>query len=478
MAEYQKTIITNAGISVLNRVLASKATMTFTRAVSSTADLSDKTEAELRSMTSLSNIMQNGICSRYDIHSQNMVSLDLVFTNEGLGNSYLINTVGLYAKPSDSSTEILYAIARAGKDSKGNSLAEQMPAYVDSKLAKFTISLYTQVGQSSSVSVSITDEGVVKSINSLTPDKSGNVIVDTSNHAKAIQEQLNSGKLYIPLLDSSGNPLTDESGNVLLNAQYLPKTVSINGGQKVEADSSNNINLQTYTKAQIDSLLDNKADALDTDTPSEADQRYGFLSAMLIGNQIMIPLVDTDGNPLLDESGNAMMAETHMITSINGQTAGADGSIVLDDYYTKQAINNWMETKASQTDADLAHRDLQAQIDANLAKETADKADTDAHLKADEPVLKETDSRTRLNQASVVTNTVTVPLLDSDGGALTDGSGNVLTAQKHAVLSINGVEALGDGDIHLDYYTKQEINNKLDSIVLMIEQLRSQIKGD
>lgn len=256
MAEYQNTIITNAGISLLNRILTSKATMTFTRAVSSTADLSGKTEADLRNMTSLSNIMQNGICSRYDVHSQNMVSLDLVFTNKDLGNSYLINTVGLYAQPSDSNTEILYAIAIAGKDSNGNSLAEQMPAYVDSKLTEFTISLFTQVGQSSSVAVSITSEGVVKSINSLTPDDSGNVVVDTSSHAKAIQEQLNSGKLYIPLLDDSGNPLTDESGNVLLNIQYLPKTISINGGQQVEADSSNNIDLQTYTKQDINNQLD------------------------------------------------------------------------------------------------------------------------------------------------------------------------------------------------------------------------------
>ena len=203
MAEYQKTIITNAGISVLNRALASKATMTFTRAVSSAADLSGKTEAELRNMTSLSSIMQNGVCSRYDIHSKNMVSLDLVFTNEGLGNSYLINTVGLYAKPSDSSTEILYAIARAGKDSKGNSLAEQMPAYVDSKLTKFTISLYTQVGQSSSVSVSITDEGVVKSINGgdVTPDVNGDVVIDDSSHAKFIEAELIHGHLLVPLVD-------------------------------------------------------------------------------------------------------------------------------------------------------------------------------------------------------------------------------------------------------------------------------------
>lgn len=185
MAEYQKTIITNAGISVLNRVLSGKATATFTRAVSSTDDLSGKTESELLAMTGFGSVMQNGVCSRYDIHNQNIVSLDLVFTNENLGNSYMINTVGLYAKASDSDTEVLYAIARAGKDAKGNSLAEQMPAYAGS-LTKFTISLYTQVGQADSVSVSITDEGVVKSINgTIKPDANGDIVLSYYSQVEA-----------------------------------------------------------------------------------------------------------------------------------------------------------------------------------------------------------------------------------------------------------------------------------------------------
>lgn len=239
MASYNDTVLTNNGISILNRVLAGKCTVTFTRAVSSIADYSGKTLSELQALTSLDSVEQNGVATRFDVRSKTMVSIDLLFTNKDLQSSYEIKTIGLYAKASDSSTEVLYAVATASDP-------ETMPAYVDQKLAKFTLTLYTKVGQADKTSITITDEGVVKSINSLTPDKSGNVIVDTSNHAKAIQEQLNSGKLYIPLLDSSGNPLTDESGNVLLNAQYLPKTVSING----------DIHLDYYTKQEINNKLD------------------------------------------------------------------------------------------------------------------------------------------------------------------------------------------------------------------------------
>lgn len=250
MAEYQKTIITNAGISILNRVLASKATVTFTRAVSSTDDLSNKTESELRAMTSFGSIMQNGVCSRYNVHNQNMVSLDLVFTNENLGNSYMINTVGLYAKASDSSTEVLYAIARAGKDTKGNNLAEQMPAY-SGGLTKFTISLYTQVGQASSVSVSIIDEGVVKSVNgTIKPDANGNVVLPYQSQAEANQLR------------------TDLTNNINNTAATLTATITKN-----KADADSKLEAEANTRAQNDNAFNNRLNALSDALTSETANR-------------------------------------------------------------------------------------------------------------------------------------------------------------------------------------------------------------
>lgn len=343
MAEYQKTIITNAGISVLNRVLSGKATAAFTRAVSSTDDLSNKTESELRAMTGFGSVMQNGVCSRYDIHSSNMVSLDLLFTNENLGNGYMINAVGLYAKASDSSSEVLYAIARAGKDAKGNSLAEQMPAYAGN-LTKFTISLYTQVGQASSVSVSITDEGVVKSINGgdVTPDVNGDVMIDDSSHAKFIEAELIHGHLLVPLVDGSGNPITDPAGNQLFADEYLPKSVTLGNHPAIYPGSDNTVRLPVYTQAEINAMLSAKADTTSVTTKEDVDAQTGLIYGMVTQNRIVTPLAGDDGMTLLDESGNVLLDETRAVTSVNGKTPSADGSATIDTY-SKQEINNFVD---------------------------------------------------------------------------------------------------------------------------------------
>ena len=182
MASYNDTFLTNNGIAILNRVLAGQCTVAFTRAVSSIADYSGKTLSELQALTSLDSIEQNGVATRFDVRSSTMVSIDLLFTNQDLQNSYEIKTIGLYAKASDSSTEVLYAIATASDP-------ETMPAYVDQKLATFTLTLYTKVGQADKTSITITDEGVVKSVNgTIKPDANGNITMSYYSQAEVDQK--------------------------------------------------------------------------------------------------------------------------------------------------------------------------------------------------------------------------------------------------------------------------------------------------
>lgn len=468
MAEYQKTIITNAGISVLNRVLSGKATATFTRAVSSTDDLSSKTESELRAMTGFGSVMQNGVCSRYDIHSQNMVSLDLVFTNENLGNSYMINAVGLYAKASDSSTEVLYAIARAGKDANGNSLAEQMPAYAGN-LTKFTISLYTQVGQASSVSVSITDEGVVKSINgSLTPDVNGDVTIDTSTQANALQAQLISGRLYVPVSDESGNPLRDEAGNALTAIEYLPKTVSVDGEAPINPDANNNINLPVFSKDETLRMLDGKLDEIFG--RNSIEELYGIsLSshAWLIGNQVVVPLCDDEGNPLRDEAGNIIVDDVHFVMSVNGQTPGPDGAITLPDTYTKREIEQRLGVKSNYLESEAEHANLQKQLD-----------DHEKHLASNDCKICDTIARSKLTEATIAAGCRLIPISDEAGNVLTDESGNAIAAQERELRTVQGKEPDSSGNVNLDVYSKQEINNKLDGLKEQIAFLMSKINKE
>lgn len=476
MAEYQKTIITNAGISILNRVLSGKATATFTRAVSSTDDLSGKTEAELRAMTGFGSVMQNGVCSRYDIHSSNMVSLDLLFTNENLGNSYMINAVGLYAKASDSSSEVLYAIARAGKDAKGNSLAEQMPAYAGN-LTKFTISLYTQVGQASSVSVSITDEGVVKSVNgSLTPDANGDVLIDDSSHAKFIEAELIHGHLLVPLVDGSGNPITDPAGNQLVADEYLPKSVTLGNHPAIYPGSDNTVRLPVYTQAEVDAKLSAKADTTGVTTKEDVDAQTGLIYGMLAQNRVVTTLASDDGMTLLDESGNALMSETRAVTSVNGKTPGADGNVNIDDYYPKQAIDNRLEVKADLLQMEDEHKALQAQITDNTEHLGTVDDTLDQHAKQISQATGE--ASYALDQIS--TKQALSALSDGQGGYLTDEHGNALLTGSGLVsgITLGGQTYAPDsaGSVNLDTYSRKEINNLIDSLKLAIDQVKALIK--
>lgn len=477
MAEYQKTIITNAGISVLNRVLSGKATANFTRAVSSTDDLSGKTESELRAMTSFSSVMQNGVCSRYDIHSSNMVSLDLLFTNEGLGNSYMINAVGLYAKASDSSSEVLYAIARAGKDARGNSLAEQMPAYAGN-LTKFTISLYTQVGQASSVNVSITDEGVVKSINKgdVTPDVNGDVVIDDSSHAKFIEAELINGHLLVPLVDGSGNPVTDPAGNQLIADEYLPKSVTLGNHPAVYPGSDNTVRLPVYTQAEINAMMSTKADTTNVTTKEDVDAQTGLIYGMLAQNHVVTPLASDNGMTLLDESGNALMSETRAVTSVNGKAPGADGNISIDDYYSKQVIDNRLEVKADLLQMEDEHRALQGQITDNTEHLSTVNDTLDQHAKQISQATGE--ASYALDQISAG-QTLTA-LSDGQGGYLTDEHGNALLTGSGLIsgITLGGKDCVPDstGNVSLDTYSKQEINNLIDSLKLAINQVAALIK--
>lgn len=470
MASYNDTVLTNNGIAILNRVLAGKCTVTFTRAVSSIADYSGKTLSELQALTSLDNIEQNGVATRFDVRSKSMVSIDLLFTNQGLQNSYEIKTIGLYAKASDSSTEVLYAIATASDP-------ETMPAYVDQKLAKFTLTLYTKVGQADKTSITITDEGVVKSINgSLTPDVNGDVTVDDSSHAKFIEAELIHGHLLVPLVDDSGNPITDPAGNQLVADEYLPKSVTLGNHPAIYPGADNTVRLPVYTQEEVDAMLSTKADTTSVTTKDDVDAQTGLIYGMLAQNRLVTPLAGDDGMTLLDESGNALVSETRAVTSVNGKTPRADGSITIDDYYPKQAIDNRLEVKADLLQMEDEHNALQAQI-----------TDSTDHLGVVDDTLDQ--HAKQISQATgeasyaldqIGTGQTLTALSDGQGGYLIDEHGNVLltTAGRVSAVKLGSQTYMPDstGSISLDTYSKREINNLVDSLKLAIDQVKSAIK--
>lgn len=435
MASYGNTVLTSAGIDLVKRVIAKTATFEITRvATSSDSRLVNATISAIEAMTSLPSVNQTGTVTAFDKSSDKQIGLKCEFTNQGLTNQYDICGVGIYAKEAGKS-EILFAVAPAKEP-------ETMPAKPDDQSALFTFSLnmYVVVGQASAMSITATTEGVVKSINgSLTPDVNGDVTIDDSSHAKFIEAELINGHLLVPLVDDSGNPITDPAGNQLVADEYLPKSVTLGNGQAIYPGADNTVRLPVYTQEEIDNRLEVKADLLQMEDEHNALQSQITGNANHLGNvddtlsqhtkqitdntnhlasvddalgkhtkqitdnashlanadsklnqhaeqisqvtgeasyaldqisagQATVTLSDGQGGYLIDESGNALVGETRAVTSVNGKTPAADGSITIDDYYPKQAIDNRLETKADLLQMEDEHAALQEQITDNTIR--------------------------------------------------------------------------------------------------------------
>ena len=341
MASYGNTVLTSAGIDLVTRVIANTATFEITRvATSSDSRLTNATISAIEAMTSLPSVNQTGKVTAFDTSNSKQVGLKCEFTNQGLTNSYNICGVGIYAKEAGKS-EILFAVAPAKEP-------ETMPAKPDGQSALFTFSLnmYVVVGQASAMTITATTEGVVKSINgTIKPDTNGNVTIDDSSHAKFIEAELINGHLLVPLVDDSGNPITDQAGNQLIADEYLPKSVTLGNGQAIYPGSDNTVRLPVYTQAEINAMLSAKADVTNVATKADVDAQTGLIYGMVAQNRLVTPLAGDDGMTLLDESGNALLSETRAVTSVNGKTPGADGTgdIILDTYSRKE-INNLVDS--------------------------------------------------------------------------------------------------------------------------------------
>lgn len=339
MASYGNTVLTSAGIDLVKRVIAKTATFEITRvATSSDSRLVNATISAIEAMTSLPSVNQMGTVTAFDKSSDKQIGLKCEFTNQGLTNQYDICGVGIYAKEAGKS-EILFAVAPAKEP-------ETMPAKPDDQSALFTFSLnmYVVVGQASAMSITATTEGVVKSINgTIKPDVNGDVMIDDSSHAKFIEAELIHGHLLVPLVDDSGNPITDPAGNQLVADEYLPKSVTLGNGQAIYPGADNNVRLPVYTQAEIDAKLSAKADTTSVTTKDDVDAQTGLIYGMLAQNRLVTPLAGDDGMTLLDESGNALLNETRAVTSVNGKIPGADGSVTIDTY-SKKEINNFIDS--------------------------------------------------------------------------------------------------------------------------------------
>ena len=223
MSEYNKTVLTNAGLDLMARANKGTAKFTITRAATSTEQLSDKSMAHLQQLTELPSLMQYGVINNADDSSQDdgiVIGVELVFNNQDLANGYNINTIGLFAKEDGKDKEILYAITTAVTP-------ESMPDFKNKVLFKFNITMFVAVSRADSVTVSVTENGVV------TQEQLSTVIKQTVDSIK------NDIQTNIKKVNTLGNPIQvsfDTNPDTLCDPGIYYSENGFNFGSKAPAD--------------------------------------------------------------------------------------------------------------------------------------------------------------------------------------------------------------------------------------------------
>lgn len=158
MSEFRQLIITNKGQSLMAKLIAGKANVTFTKVAASATTYND---SQIPALTALSNIKQQVAVSKVTRINSVAVQVDAAMENSALTTGYYMNSIGLYAKDPDEG-EILYAVA-------GANVGAYMPPYNGITVSGAYLKLVTTVSNASNVSMTVDPAAVatVGDINAL-----------------------------------------------------------------------------------------------------------------------------------------------------------------------------------------------------------------------------------------------------------------------------------------------------------------------
>lgn len=148
MAKMKQTVITNAGQSLMAKLLAGEKA-TFTKVVFSSQTY---TEGQLQALSSIAGVKQESLVSRITRTNASTVQVETSITNSELTTGYYLNTIGLYAKGADG-LEVLYSVTMAEE-------ADYIPPYNGITSTGIYIKLITTVSNSVNVSVNVDPSAV------------------------------------------------------------------------------------------------------------------------------------------------------------------------------------------------------------------------------------------------------------------------------------------------------------------------------
>lgn len=392
MSQYNKTVLTRAGLELAKRVNAGQAKFGITRAVTSADDWSNKTVQDLEKVTTIPNIMQQGtIMDTDEVESNNsVIGVSLCFTNKNLSTGYQIRIIGLYVKEEGQENDFLYAVTTAVTP-------EYMPDFNDKVLYRFNMQMYLVIGKAQAVNVVINDGASVThgQFDKYKSEVTANLEKIENAHKEDMSHVVKSASI-----NGGDEILPDEAGKLelVVPAPDLSKYVSLEQlteALKTKADitaipdktateegikQAKELAQEADTKAQ--SALDNKADKTTVEENLAAKANASDLSALQ--NSAMQVVDGNSGDDILsfrDEKircynsvqnvknlpGMSNISWFYVIT----HTKNGWGNVTVisqDNCYWQNILNgsNWSGWVKHATNVDIT--DLQNQINTKLNK--------------------------------------------------------------------------------------------------------------
>ena len=289
MSQYNKTVLTHAGLELAKRANAGQTKFGITRAVTSADDWSNKTVQDLEEVTTIPNIMQQGtIMDTDEVESNNsVIGVSLCFTNKNLSTGYQIRIIGLYVKEEGQENDFLYAVTTA-------IAPEYMPSFADKVLYRFNTQMYLVIGNAQSVNVVI-------------------------NEGTAVTH----GQFDKYKAEVTGNLKTIENTHKE-DMSHVAKSASINGGAEILPDSTGKLNLvvpdpdlsEYVSLEQLTETLKSKADI--TAVPDKTATEEGIKQAKQMAQE-----ADTKAQNALDNKADKTTVEENLATKANASDLSA-----------------------------------------------------------------------------------------------------------------------------------------------------------
>lgn len=311
MSQYNKTVLTNAGLELAKRANAGQAKFEITRAVTSADDWSSKTIQDLEKVTAIPNIMQQGtVMDTEEVESSNsVIGVSLCFANKDLSTGYQIRIIGVYVKEEGQENDFLYAVTTAVSP-------EYMPDFNDKVLYRFNMQMYLVIGKAQAVNVVINDGASVTH-------------KQFDNYKKEVTANL----------EKIENAHKEDMSHVV-------KSASINGGDEILPDEAGKLELvvpdpdlsKYVSLEQLTEALKTKADV--TAIPDKTATEEGIRQAKEMAQE-----ADTKAQSALDTKADKTIVEENLATKANKSDLDQTNAEVAkkansEDVYTKTEVDN------------------------------------------------------------------------------------------------------------------------------------------